>query len=73
MARKIDHEPTELEEKPGIPGEDPSWGGEGGGGQYRGGPTARGSDADAEDEDETEPDDPTVGPQPGRPSHPSTR
>jgi hypothetical protein len=61
MARQIVRKPAEPEEKPGIPGEDPSWGEEGGGGQYPGGPTSRAPAR--EGDDEIEPDDPTVGPQ----------
>jgi hypothetical protein len=61
MARKKDREPAKLDEKPGIPAEDPSWGDEGGGGQYPGGPTSRGPDTQSDAAPEA--DDPTVGPQ----------
>ena len=61
MARNVVREPPLPGEKPGIPGEDPSWGDEGGGGQYPGRPSSVPPDTDADEP--TEPDDPTVGPQ----------
>ena len=52
-----DAKPTETAQPPDETDESATWGGEGGGGQYRGGPTARGKNTpSAPREDQPDPD-----------------